>query len=398
MDFLLRIPLWLGLNGSGILRIIPTFTHDPAHYAERKMQLKVLSTLGCRMVAISIAAVFLVTAAGCLVDGAERKPKHAAYLTPESAGSDYQIQGEYVGKVGGTKTIAVQVFALGAGEFQGVVYGGGLPGAGWDGDIRFHIAGKRDGRTAQFHGIFGERIQFRDNSFQGTIRGDEFSGETLWFRNVVDAMQFTLKKVERTSPTLGAKPPEGAVVLFDGTSVDQWVEGRLTDGNLLNVGTETKQKFGSVFIHLEFRCPFMPTARGMKRGNSGVYVKREWEVQVLDSFGWNSENRKYERLSIFGRCGGIHEMIKPRINMSFPPLIWQTYDIEYTMAQFDADGKKVTPAMMSVRHNGVLIHDRYVLPDTPPGDRPSNEFEPGPLFLQNHGDPVRYRNIWLVEK
>ena len=79
------------------------------------MQLKVLSTLGCRMVAISIAAVFLVTAAGCLVDGAERKPKHAAYLTPESAGPDYQIQGEYVGKVGGTKTIAVLVFALGAG-------------------------------------------------------------------------------------------------------------------------------------------------------------------------------------------------------------------------------------------------------------------------------------------
>jgi len=144
----------------------------------------------------------------------------------------------------------------------------------------------------------------------------------------------------------------------------------------------------------------MPTATGMQRGNSGVYVKHEWEIQILDSFGWHHENRKFERLSRFGRCGGIHEMVAPRINMSFPPLTWQTYDIDFTMARFDVDGKKTSAATITVRHNGVVIHDRYVLPPVPPGRAASTtrEGQPGPIFLQDHGNPVRFRNIWVLEK
>ena len=143
----------------------------------------------------------------------------------------------------------------------------------------------------------------------------------------------------------------------------------------------------------------MPTARGMKRGNSDVYVKREWEVQIVDSFGWHHENRRFERLSKFGRCGGIHEMVGPRINMSFPPLAWQTYDIEFTMARLDASGNTVSPTMMTVRHNGVLIHENFVLPPVPPGrpESQSKEHLPGPVYLQDHGNPVRFRNIWLIE-
>ena len=131
-----------------------------------------------------------------------------------------------------------------------------------------------------------------------------------------------------------------------------------------------------------------------------LYVKNDWEVQILDSFGWHHENRKFERLSKFGRCGGIHEMIGPRINMSYPPLAWQTYDIELTMARFDASGKRTAPALMTVLHNGVSIHDKYVLPPVPPGRNASQskERQDGPIFLQNHGNPVRFRNIWVVER
>ena len=86
--------------------------------------------------------------------------------------------------------------------------------------------------------------------------------------------------------------------------------------------------------------------------------------------------------------------------MSFPPLLWLTYDIELKMAKFDAAGTKTSPATMTVRHNGVLIHDRYVLPPVPPGrdESQSKDRERGPIYLQDHGNPVRFRNIWVVER
>ncbi len=348
---------------------------------------------GSLLALLAIAFLFAASA------HAAPKKKHAAYLTPESGGIDFKIQGEYVGLVGGKHTIAVQVVALGDGKFEGVVYGGGLPGAGWDEVTRFHFRGELDGNTARCVGVHGERLKFENENFRAIVDGDVCHGEARTFLNVVQDPSFELRKVTRVSPTLGARPPDGAIVLFDGTNVNEWVDGRLADGNLLDVGTDSKRRFRSHSFHLEFRTPFMPTARGMARGNSGVYVKREWEIQVLDSFGWNSENQKYERLSIFGRCGGIHEMVKPRLNMCFPPLSWQTYDVDFVAAKFDADGKKITPATMTVRHNGVVIHDRYVLPPRGPGDkRPSREQEAGALYLQDHGNPVRFRSIWVVER
>ncbi len=91
-------------------------------------------------------------------------------------------------------------------------------------------------------------------------------------------------------------------------------------------------------------------------------------------------------------------MVGPRINMSFPPLSWQTYDIEFTMAAPAAPDRKTAPAMISVRHNGILIHEKFVLPPAPPGraNSTSTAGKPGPIFLQDHGNPVRFRNIWIV--
>lgn len=319
---------------------------------------------------------------------------------PGTAGPDFLVQGEYTGRVGGRLPIGIQLIALGKHEFAGVLYVGGLPGAGWDTGTVFHIKGQTQKGQTALHGVHGERLNFPNANFSGAIRNGVFTGQAHMFSNRLDNVAFRLARVHRKSKTLGARPPAGAIVLFDGTGTDHWQKGRIVEDRLLDVGTTSRRNFGSILLHMEFRCPFMPTARGMQRGNSGVYVKNEWEVQILDSFGWHHENRKFERLSKFGRCGGIHEMIGPRINMSYPPLAWQTYDIELTMARFDASGKRTAPALMTVLHNGVSIHDKYVLPPVPPGRNASQskERQDGPIFLQNHGNPVRFRNIWVVER
>ena len=334
---------------------------------------------------------------GAAIRAAESYP---TFTDATKAGPDFQVQGEFVGLLGGERPVAAQVIALGGGHFEGIVYRGGLPGAGWDGSVRSYIRGEtKDGRT-RFTGIFGERLKFHNPNFQGVIEDGIFGGSDQSFRNVSQDVSFELEKVDRRSPTLGATAPTGAIVLFDGPDTSEWTDGELVEGNLLKWGTTTKREFKSVRLHLEFRCPFMPTARGMHRGNSGVYVKNEWEIQIVDSFGWTTENRKFERLSHFARAGGIHEMVQPRLNMSFPPLSWQTYDVEFTAARFDNSGKKAAPAMMSLWHNGVSIHDKYILPPVPPGRNLSESTEgfPGRLYLQDHGNPVAFRNVWVVEK
>ncbi len=339
--------------------------------------------------------VYVVVGATCWITarGVATAEGETAFLDAEAAGPDFEVQGEYVGNVGGKARVAAQVIALGGGQFEGVLYAGGLPGDGWDEKVRFHLKGERDAALSRFVGVHGERLKFTNENFVGQIADGVFTGRATMFRNVVEDDRFKLIKVLRKSPTLGAKPPPGAIVLFNGSDVGEWVNGKLEEGNLLGVGTESKRHFGSLAFHLEFRTPFMPYERGMGRGNSGVYVKKDYEIQVLDSFGWNSSNRKFERLSGFGRCGGLHEMVKPRRNMCFPPLSWQTYDVEYTMARFNDAGEKVAPALLTVRHNGVLIHDRYVLPETPAESPTTDERALGPIYLQDHGDPVRYRNI-----
>ena len=186
----------------------------------------------------------------------------------------------------------------------------------------------------------------------------------------------TLAKVERKSPTLGAAPPAGAIVIFDGSGpVDETqtlVNPKLSEDGLLMQGVATKQEFGDATWHVEFLLPYQPTARGQGRGNSGAYFQGRYEVQMLDSFGLEGKNNE---------CGGIYSVAAPSVNMCLPPLSWQTYDVEMTMGKDKEKGRVI------VKHNGVVIHDQ-----------PSDYKGGGNLNLQNHGNPVVYRNIWVVEK
>src|SRR6266704_2824508 len=267
--------------------------------------------------------------------------------------ADFPFQGEYAGEMSSGK-FGIQVIALGDGKFRAVFYPGGLPGDGWTKD---KPKVKTDGARED------DAVTFAGGRLNGTIKNGSFT-----ITDSGNKALGTLKKVERESPTLGAKPPQGAIVLFDGKNTDAWEKGKMTDDGLLMQGTQTKQKFFSGTLHVEFILPYEPKERDQGRGNSGVYMQGRDEVQVLDSFGLEGKNNE---------CGAI-------------------YDIEFTAAQWE-NGKKVKNAVFNlVKHNGVVVHkDQEVTKVTtaaPVGDNP----EPGPVYLQEHGHQVRFRNIWFA--
>ncbi len=296
---------------------------------------------------------------------------------------EYELQGEYVGGIAtgaNDLDIATQVIALGDGKFEIVGFLGGLPGDGWDeGDVQVMDGKLEDGQV-----IFG------DERFEGVI------SDGIIIISLPDGTEVgDLEKVERESDTLGKKPPEGAFVLFDGTNTDHFEPAgnteqvRMTEDGLLMEGANSKQKFGDCELHIEFRLPFEPKNRGQQRGNSGVYLQGRYEVQLLDSFGLAGEQNE---------CGAVYGIAAPNINMCFPPLTWQTYDIDFRAARFNEAGEKTENARITVKHNGVVIHQDLELPKTTTAAPVAESAEPGYLHLQNHNNPVRFRNIWIVEK
>jgi hypothetical protein len=201
------------------------------------------------------------------------------------------------------------------------------------------------------------------------------------------------------------KPPSDAVVLFDGRSLDAWQSAdsagqparwKVADGYMEVVAKAgniaTKRGFGDVQLHVEWMAPVLAKGEGQERGNSGVFLMGIYEVQVLDSY----QNPTYAD----GTAAAVYGQYPPLVNPSRPPGEWQTYDIVFHRPHFDASGKVTSPARMTILFNGVLVQDDVTLTGpTAHKQRPpyAKHADRLPLILQDHGDPVRFRNVWIRE-
>jgi hypothetical protein len=316
----------------------------------------------------------LLVVLSLVVLGAAVSGQEQPVTDPAKADADFAVQGEYVGTVAGADgkpaKYGIQVVAQSLGKFRAYGHQGGLPGDGWDKSKKVEADGQtKDGITV-FPKLLGSAT-IKDQVLTITGAGGAKVGE--------------LKRVLRQSPTLGSKPPEGAIVLFDATTGAEHFPGaKLTDDKYLGVPATSKRFFAKDFaLHIEFRIPYRT------HGNSGVYLQGSYELQLLQSFGKNAGVHD---------CGAIYGVRAPDVNMTFPPLSWQTYDVDYQVGKFDADGKITQPPVTTVRHNGVVIHEKVELPDKPTGGGRALSPKGGPLFLQPYGNPTAYRNIWVVEK
>ena len=191
-------------------------------------------------------------------------------------------------------------------------------------------------------------------------------------------------------------PPSDAIVLFDGNDMSAWEGGDrwvVEDGvATVGGGVTSKQSFGDCQLHVEWAAPAEVKGSGQGRGNSGVYLQGRYEVQILDSY----DNETYYD----GQAGALYKQWPPLVNACRKPGEWQTYDIVFTAPRFDKDGKLSTPGYVTVLHNGVLIQNHAELQGSTAWDKPpeySAHPPKQPLSIQYHGNPVRFRNIWIRE-
>ncbi|MBN2475992.1 MAG: DUF1080 domain-containing protein [Pirellulales bacterium] len=319
-----------------------------------------------------VGALLLVLAPGpAYADGSDSQ----ADLQP--ADVDLTLQGEFVGTVERApskfRQIALQIRATGGGTFEAIQYLDGLPTRPARRRPAVSLIGKRHDDFLVLSGGPWAVLAQADHCLL-TDRNGKRVGR--------------LDRVHRQSPTLGARPPKHAVVLFDGSGTDQFLQARMTEDGLLMEGADLKPMFQDFNLHLEFKLPHMPAARDQGRANSGVYLQSRYEVQVLDSFAMEPVNNG---------CGGLYRFRAPDVNMCLPPLVWQTYDIIFTAPRWAADGEKLKNARITVWHNGVKVHNDVELPNKTGAGKPE---EPTllPIRLQDHGNPVRFRNFWLIDR
>ncbi len=256
----------------------------------------------------------------------------------------------------------------------------------------------------------GGKIVFDNGGWKGEISSDSFKGEVA--QGAKPPVPFSLSKSDFRSPSLDLKPPSGSTVLFDGKNLDAWKnvnDGGAPGWQVLGDGAfevvpakpgtasrgrgniATKEQFGDIRLHIEFRLPYEPEALGQGRGNSGLFLQGVYEVQVLDSFGFDG---------LWNDCGAIYHIAPPKVNACLPPGEWQTYDILFRAARFSPDGSVSEYPRMTVRQNGILVQYNEELRQ---GTKVAGSHRPattppatGPIELQDHGHPVQYRNIWTT--
>lgn len=310
----------------------------------------------------------------------ESKPgKGPAFTVPPKKDPHYSLMGEFVGQIrqpGAKKTkrqIALQIRPVAGNQFHAIAYYGGLPGQPNHQSEEMRLIGLRSKNSVVLSG--GPWAIFVNPQGCNIIAA---SGKVLG----------RLKRVHRVSPTLGAEAPEGATVLFDGSDVDSFVNAQMTENGLLQEGALISPMFQDFNLHVEFRLPYMPQAEGQQRANSGLYLQSRYECQVLDSFGTEK---------MYNGLGALYRTKAPDVNMAFPPLVWQTYDIQFTAPRWASDQTKVRDAHVTSWVNGVKVQDNVALQNKTGAGKPEAPVLL-PINIQNHGDPVRFRNIWIIDR
>jgi hypothetical protein len=331
------------------------------------------------------------------------------YMPPTTnpPAADYEAQGEYVGTITGGAKLGAWVVSRGTSKFDVILLPGGLldltkaatgaadPNGGWDGKTRYSASNVTLSGTTFSATITGGGTSYVLTTITGT-------GAARTLNGTAGGSAFALTRKtgvngaggERQSPTLGLRP-EGKTWstgfqswFVDGnkaasadatTDLAKWKNRdngvQLKHGNFLFRGVQSAASHTTCFLHIEFRSPFMPTATGQNRGNSGIYLRGMHEQQVLDSFGSTGLNDDF---------GAVYKIKVPSVIAALPPLTWHTYDIYYT-AGSGTNGTFTTYA------NGVLVQE-----NTPVSVVTEAGFNGTTLYLQNHGNEVIFNNIWMI--
>lgn len=196
----------------------------------------------------------------------------------------------------------------------------------------------------------------------------------------------------------GSDPPSDAIILFDGTDKSAWEgadEWKVEDGALVagKGNIKTKQGFGDMQLHIEWSSPEpKPDQEGQQRGNSGIFLMDTYELQVLDSYN----SKTYPD----GQAGSLYKQTPPMANAMRPPGEWNVYDVAWTAPRFKEDGSLESPAKITVFHNGVLVQNGFELKGGTYWHEPASYTKHDaklPIQLQDHGNPVKFRNIWVRE-
>lgn len=231
----------------------------------------------------------------------------------------------------------------------------------------------------------------------GVVAGAGFTGGALALQREYKSGIIWPEPAVVTPGKADSDPPSDAIVLFDGKDLSKWNNGdrwQVQDGYAVVQKSDitTRDSFGDYQLHVEFATPEKVSGSGQGRGNSGVFLANRYEVQILDSY----DNKTY----FDGQCGSLYKQTPPMVNACRKPGEWQSYDILFTAPRFAADGKVLRPAFATVIHNGVVVQNHFELQGGTYYDRPASyEMHPEkqPIRLQNHGNPVKYRNIWIRE-